>query len=88
MLSVAARAFHKPEVNREFISAIISSGRPCRWKTSVMNNSAKPLAVVEMLQGTKCDIFVRRSSTIQMASKPCDSGSWVMKSIEMDRQEW
>lgn len=84
MLSADAKAFQKFAVNSESLSKLISSRRPCRRKTSVMNNSAKPWAVVEMLKGTKCDIFVRSSTVTYMASKACDSGSLVIKSIEID----
>lgn len=65
ILSAVVISFQKLTVNREFRSEMISFGRPCRRNTCVITSFAK---VVEIWQGTKCVIFVRRFMTTQIAS--------------------
>ena len=56
-----------------------------------MSNSAVSWLVMVFVHGIKCAIFVKRSTTVRIESKPLEGGRSVMKSIEkisMDSQEW
>src|ERR1700704_1603345 len=74
---------NSPE-NLASMSDIISVGSPWSFHISRRNVSATSLAVAFSLSPIKCAIFVNRSTTTMIWVYPCDSGRWVMKSVEID----
>src|SRR6195952_1100050 len=66
------------------MSDIISVGNPWSFHISWRNVSATSLVVAFSLSPIKCAIFVNRSTTTMIWVYSCDSGRWVMKSVEID----
>ncbi len=65
-------------------SDIISSGSPWYLYTFSKKSRVVSLPVIVLLQGTKCAIFVNRSTTTKTKSKDLDFGRSTMKSMDMD----
>ena len=57
-------------------------GSPCSEKTLSLYNVTIPFDVTVELVGRKNDFFVNQSTTTRMVSKPFDSGSGPIISIE------
>src|ERR1700712_137933 len=74
---------NSPE-NLASMSDIISVGNPWSFHISRRKVSATSLAVAFSLSAIKCAILVNRSTTTIIWVCPCDSGRWVMKSVEID----
>ena len=76
---------NSPE-NFASMSDMISLGNPGSFQTSRRKVSATSFAVAFSWRPMKWAIFVNRSTTTIIWVLPCDSGSWVMKSVDMEDQ--
>jgi hypothetical protein len=72
------------DVNYVPRSEMMSSGSPWYLYTFSKKSHAVALPVIVLLQGTKCAIFVKRSTTTKIQSKDLDFGRSTMKSMDMD----
>jgi hypothetical protein len=77
------RCFQKCKENCDPRSESTVSGSPYRQKMLERNSSVRPLASIIVKQGAKCLSLVRQSTTTQIASKPLELWSPVIKSIEI-----
>ncbi|CAI7853253.1 unnamed protein product [Closterium sp. NIES-53] len=57
-------------------SLMIAAGIPCNRATVVMKRRAVSSAVIDILQGAKCAIFVSRLTTTRIASFPLAPAAW------------
>lgn len=57
------------------LSNIVFFGVPCSFQTWVRNRLATSSAVIDLLQGMKCDILARQSLKVRMESKPLEIGN-------------
>ncbi len=65
-------------------SKMMSSGSPWYLYTFSKKSRAVALPVIFLLQGMKCAIFVKRSTTTKTESKDLDFGRSTMKSMDID----
>lgn len=84
MLSVSANNLKNLKTNWLSLSEVIWFGTLYLEKISQMNNSTKPTVSIVLLVGMKVACFVSLLMTTRILVKPLDSGSWLMKSINMD----
>ena len=68
------------------ISDMISVGNQCSLQTSRRKVSTRSFVVAFSSRAIKWAIFVNRSTTTIIWILPCDSSSWVMKSVAMELQ--
>ena len=79
------KMLHSSLVNREAkrgsLSLIILEGSPCDGNMCLVYKATVSSALISSRQGIKCNILVQSWSVmVRMESKPCDSGSFVIKS--------
>ena len=72
------------DMNLGSLSLMILDGNPNLGKICCKNSSATPSAVIVSLQGIAISIFVQSwSMMVKIESYPADSGSFMMKSIDI-----
>ena len=87
MSRAEANALKNLNMNSEPQSEVTWDGTLCLEKTFFTKTSASPVASMVLMVSMKIACLVSLSTTTRMSVKPWDSGSCLMKSIEMDSQE-
>ena len=65
------------------LSLMIFLGKPCSFQMLYWYSLAIPSDDIDVVIGIKCIIFENRSTVTEMASKPLDSGSGPMMSVDI-----
>jgi len=79
-----ANALKNLETNSDSQSEVTWEGTPCLEKMSRKKIPASPMALINLWVGINMACLVSLSTTTRMSVYPRDSGSCLMKAIDMD----